>query len=207
MRKVCLLMIFSSLAIGNLWSQTTTWIQPDNWMPSKPSRYSVEGAKGSAYLFKVSLSAVIYMKSDRETNNVKVNLFNQDDMVVSKPKKGVEASSNIEENDILHFVITLPTGGNRTFVRINNAAFTNSSAQTDFYEALTENQAFTKSTYKEFKKAEKVGGYSSSPIRDEFVLMNQYYFKNKGEQKYQDFKLSKSPSAKCWVQRRQTLRA
>jgi hypothetical protein len=176
---------------ASLWAQTSTWQQPDNWLLSEPSRYTVKGVKGSPTLFEDYLDAVIFMKKGDKIDEVKVNLLNEDDMVVSRPYKGVEALYDIEENDIRQFIVTGTDGKQKTFLRLDQTLFSSSVMKSGFYETLSKNEAFIKRAYKELKKAEKVGGYSSGPDRDEYVLIEQYYLRLPGEAKYQEIKLSK----------------
>lgn len=195
MRLLCLFLLMAGFPIS-LWAQTSTWQQPDNWLLSTPSRYIVKGVKGNPTLFGEYLDAVIFMKKGNKIEEVKVNLLNEDDMVVSRPYKGVEALYDIEENDIRQFIVTGPDGKQKTFLRLNQPSFATSFIKPGFYEALSKNEAFIKRAYKELQKAEKVGGYSSGPDRDEYVLIEQYYLRMPGESKYQEIKLSKKSVTK-----------
>lgn len=195
MRKVYLFTIIIA-CISSASAQISSWEQPDTWLLSTPTRYTIAGAKGTPELFDTYLNAVIFMKKGENIDGVKINIFNLDDMVVSRPYKGVEALYDIEENDIHRFVITMPNGSEREFVRIDKSSFTGNFGQTAFYETMTKDGAFIKRSYKEFKKAEKVGGYASGSSRDEFILVEQYYLRKTEEKEYQDFKLSKKSVSK-----------
>lgn len=195
MRKVYLFALINT-CILSVSAQTSTWVQPDSWLLSQPTRYAKEGAKGTPELFETYLEAVIFMKNGKNIDGVKVNLFNMDDLVVSKPYKGLDALYDIEENDINRFMVTMPNGSERTFLRIDRSTFTGNFGQTGFYETMTKDGAFIKRSYKEFKKAEKAGGYSSGPSRDEFVLVELYYLRKAGENEYTDFKLTKKSVSK-----------
>lgn len=195
MRKVYLFTLIIA-CISSVSAQTSSWEQPDNWLLSLATRYNKEGAKGTPELFETYLKAVIFMKKGKNIDDIKVNLFNLDDLVVSKAYKGIDALYDIEENDINRFIVTMLNGSERVFSRIDKPAFTGNFGQTGFYETMTEDGAFIKRSYKEFKVAEKVGGYSSGPSRDEFVLIEQYYLRKTGEKKYQGFKLSKKSISK-----------
>lgn len=185
---LCILMTFGNCC---LWSQTTSWQQPDNWLMSEPSRYVVKGVKGSPSLFEDYVDAVIFMKKGEKIDGIKVNLLNEDDMVVSRPFNGIEALYDIEENDVRLFVVTSANGGQKTFLRLNQESFAENFIRPGFYQVLSKNEAFIKRTYKELRKAEKVGGYSNGPDRDEYVLIERYYLRLPGESKYQEIKLSK----------------
>lgn len=195
MRLLCLFFLMASCP-ASLWAQASTWQQPDNWLLSEPTRYTVKGVKGTPTLFEEYLDAVIFMKKGDKIDKVKVNLLNEDDMVVSRPYKGVEALYDIEENDIRQFIITEPDGTQKTFLRLDQPSFSAGSIKPRFYEALSKNEAFIKRSYKVLRKAEKVGGYSSGPDRDEYVLIEQYYLRLPGESKYQEIKLSKKSVTK-----------
>lgn len=174
-------------------SQIGSWQQPDNWVRAEPFRTNTPNTnvKGQPGLFEDYLTAVITTKEGRIIDEIKLNLFEKDELVVSKDYKGVPGFYDVKENDIAEFKVALPSGLERKFFRLTAGDISSGSSAPGFYEILIGDRQFIKRAYKELKKAEKAGGYAAGPVVDEYVLVTQYFVKPKGIKLYSEVKFSK----------------
>ena len=179
-------------------SQIGSWQQPEDWVRAEPFRSgtSSKNVKGQPGLFDDYLKAVITTKDGRIIDEIKLNLFEKDELVVSKDYKGVPGYYDVKEDDIAGFSIEYPDEQELSFVRLSAAEISSSYASTGFYQVLIGDAQFVKRAYKELQKAEKAGGYAAGPVVDEYVLISQYFIKPKGENRYQELKLSKKSISK-----------
>ena len=191
MRPLCLFLIVLSLSPGNLKAQVSTWEQPDTWIISNVTRTTSENVKGIPFLFEDYLKGSITLKNGRTIENIKINLKNQDnEMVVAKKYKGFESLYDVKEKDIVSFEITDATG-QRHFIQKPNSPEFAALQQKGFYELLDQDSLLLKYAYKQFKKAEKAGGYNLGSSMDEHVLVTEYYLRLKAGVAYQNIKLSR----------------
>lgn len=179
-------------------SQIGSWQQPEDWVRAEPFRSgtSSKNVKGQPGLFEDYLKAVITTKEGRIIDEIRLNLFEKDELVVSKDYKGVPGYYDVKEDDIVEFRITLSDGQDLRFVRLSADEISSNYASTGFYQILIGDAQLVKRAYKELKKAEKAGGYAAGPVVDEYVLISQYFIKPKGENLYQEVKFTKKSISK-----------